>query len=125
MIGHGKRRIRDGKEWGFENFAALACQLLDTGHEVIQIGADNDWRLPRASAHVMGASANEVLSVLMGARVFIGIENGMMVLCGYLGVPQITIYNGHGYPTRVDFEKQLKITSEMDPDGVMEAVDAC
>jgi ADP-heptose:LPS heptosyltransferase len=125
MIGHGKKRIRAGKEWGFENFSELACLLLDSGYEVVQIGADNDWRLPRASSHVMGASADKVLSALVGARLFIGIENGMMVLAGYLGIPQITIYDGNGYPTRVDFDKQLKLTGKTDPDEVMEVVRAC
>jgi hypothetical protein len=122
MIGHGKRRIRAGKEWGFENFSALACLLLDSGYEVVQIGADNDWRLPRASQHVMSESAETVLKVLAGARLFIGIENGLMVLSGYLRIPQITIYDGNGYPTRVDFDKQVKLTRRTEPADVLETV---
>lgn len=124
MIGHGKRRVMAGKEWGFENLSALGAMLLDSGLEVIQIGGDNDWRLPRANDHVMGASAEELLEVLAGARLFIGIENGLMVLCGYLGVPQITVYNGHAYPTRVDFDRQTKVTQKVDAEAVANIVRA-
>jgi hypothetical protein len=122
MIGHGKRRVRDGKEWGFENFSALAAMLLDSGLEVVQIGAQNDWHFSRASSHVMSATAEKVVNVLAGARCFIGIENGLMVLAGYLGIPQITVYDGNGYPTRVDFEKQVKLTQRTEPAEVLEVV---
>ena len=124
MIGHGKRRLEAGKEWGFENFSALAAKLLDMGVEVVQLGGDNDWRFPRANAYLMGARAEKVLRLLAGAKLFVGIENGLMVLSGYLGIPQVTVYNGNAYPTRVDFENQTKVTRRVTPDEVAEIVRA-
>ena len=115
MIGQGKRRERFRKEWGFANFSALAAHLARAGVTVIQIGKASDSRLPTAKKQVMGAHARDVVGILSGARAFIGIENGMMVLAGYLGVPQITIYDGASHPVRTNFDGQAKLVDRIEP----------
>lgn len=117
MVGQGKGRKRGGKEWGVLNFAELARLLHRAGLPLIQIGAENDVRLPHAR-DLCGADARTLVDTLCGARLFIGLENGIMVLAGYLGVPQLTIYDGHSHPTRIQFEHQAKIIERIEPDEV-------
>lgn len=121
MIGHGKKRQRGGKEWGFANFRALAMLLRERGIRVLQIGAQNDGRLPSASARYLGRRGRDVVRILSGARAYVGVENGIMVLAGYLAVPQITLYDGHKpnpphqAARRTDFEGQMKIIERVEP----------
>lgn len=115
MIAHGKRRERHRKEWGVANLSALARRLADAGLRVVQIGASTDRRLEAADGHVLGAHFSTVADVLAGARAYVGLENGIAVLAGYLGVPQVTIYDGHSHPCRLDFERHLKIAERIEP----------
>lgn len=113
MVGHGKSRLRAGKEWGLRNFTELAERLAGAGIRVVQIGGAHDS--PVTGERYLGASASTVLRLLSGARAFVGIENGMMVLAGYLRMPQVTIYDGASHPTRVNFDRQLKLTQRIEP----------
>jgi hypothetical protein len=122
MIGHGKRRQRMGKEWGMENFQELARTLYCAGVKVVQIGSAVDLHLLRASRRVLGQDAGALLETLAEASLFVGIENGMTVLAGYLGVPQLTIYDGNGLPQRMQFARQTKIIERVEPDAVADRV---
>ncbi len=125
MIGHGKKRgARIGKDWGFENFSMLAELLRARGFDVVQIGAPLDQQIPAATDRLLGCDAKEVVKTLAGARAFVGIENGITVLAGFIGVPQFTVYDGHGCPTRMDFEAQIKILERIEPYDVCERVSA-
>jgi hypothetical protein len=115
MIAHGKRRRRMRKEWGLDNMRQLASSLAQRGVKIVQIGASVDSALPAASAHYLGAPAREVIRLLASARAYIGLENGIMVLAGFLGVPQVTIYDGASNPTRCDFAGQTKIVNRIEP----------
>ena len=125
MIGHGKRQDRYGKEWGLNNFQELA-RILRREHsvEVVQVGARYDIPLIHAERSVMGADAEELLERMAECALFVGIENGMTVLAGYLDMPQLTVYDGHGFPTRMQFPKQHKFIERAEPDAVASRVAA-
>lgn len=114
IIGQGKRRDRSGKEWGYLNFLALARDLNRRGVTLVQIGRASDAQLQGVARKVLGGHGTDVVRTLSTARAFIGIENGLMVLAGFLGVPQVTIYDGHSNPTRCDFAGQAKLTKKIE-----------
>ncbi len=122
MVGHGKSRIRTGKEWGIENFRELAYMLSARGIRVVQVGSAYDGDV--ADERYLGASGSKVVELLSGARAYVGLENGIMVLAGYLGVPQVTIYDGHSNPTRINFAKQMKMVRRVEPPEAAERVTA-
>lgn len=115
MVSQGKRRDRHRKEWGANNFIHLARKLAAEGVPLVQLGKASDAHLPGVRYRVLGAHATDVVALLAGARAFVGIENGLMVLAGYLGTPQVTIYDGASTPRRVDFAGQAKITRRIEP----------
>jgi hypothetical protein len=115
MLSQGKRRVRGGKEWGTPNLQALAIQLIAAGIEVRQIGSRHDCPLTGVAVRHLGASFHTVAHVLASARAFVGLENGIMILAGFLRVPQVTIYDGASRPQRVDFDDQLKLTQRIEP----------
>lgn len=122
MVSQGKRRDRYRKEWGYANFCALAKILTRAGLNLVQLGSASDGHLWGMRHRVLGAHAADVVRLLAGARAFIGIENGLMVLAGYLGTPQVTIYDGASNPTRVDFAGQAKITRRIEPPEAAAAI---
>lgn len=115
MVSQGKRRDRYLKEWGFVNFHALARMLARRGLRIVQIGRASDPHLQNVGHRCLGAHASDVVRLLSSARAFIGLENGIMVLAGYLGVPQVTIYDGASNPSRCNFEGQAKLTKKIEP----------
>ena len=116
MVGQGKRRDRHRKEWGCQNLAKLAQLLMDAGHDVRQIGGKWDKAILGCSRFLRGEQFVNVAHELAGARAFIGLENGMMVLAGFLGIPQATIYDGHSRPGRTDFDNHLKLADRIEPE---------
>lgn len=115
MVSQGKRRDRFRKEWGYANFHALALRLSRLGVPVVQLGKPSDAHLTGVRHRVLGAHAGDVVRLLSGARAFVGIENGLMVLAGYLGVPQVTIYDGAPNVDRTNFAGQAKIAARIEP----------
>lgn len=124
MVSQGKRGKDIGKEWGVQNFAALA-EILAVDHEIVQIGGKYDSPLRAASRCYLGQPFDTVASVLTGARLFIGLEDGLTVLAGYLGVSQLTLYCGAGSPDRLTFERQTKLRERVPPSVVASLVDGC
>lgn len=118
MVGQGKRRDRHRKEWGCQNLARLAHILIDAGHDVRQIGGKWDKQILGCSRFLRGEQFVNVAHELAGARAFIGLENGMMMLAGFLGVPQATIYDGHSLPGRTDFDNHKKFAGRIEPEAV-------
>jgi hypothetical protein len=127
MIGHGKKRERGGWEWGHRNFDQLA-HVLARRYQIVQIGAAGDHPLVDAKVRMFGARFRNVAAMLAGAKAFVGIENGLTVLAGYLGVPQVTFYDGYQLdepyprPRRLDFDGQEKIQERIEPPEAAERV---
>lgn len=127
MIGHSKTTARGGREWGFNNWDAL-CRELSRKIEIIQVGHQGSRLLRSVRAHKLGRRFPELVDILCGAKFFIGSENGLTVLCGYLGVPQVTIYDGHQIEephnrcSRTEFSNQHKIARRIEPAEALEEI---
>lgn len=121
MVGHGKGVRRGGKEWGRENFAELAEEFVAHGFEIRQVGGPRDFVIPGV-AHYLGCSFVALAGILLSARAFVGLENGLMVLAGFLRVPMVTIYDGAPGADRVAFEQHLKIREPVSPSEALERI---
>jgi hypothetical protein len=127
MVGHGKTTERGEREWGYPNWAALAAGLAQHA-DVVQVGAARSLLLPSVRERYLGRRFPEVVRVLCGARLYIGPENGVMVLAAFLGVPTITLYDGHkvdppfNRALRTSFENHHKIERRAEWPEVLEEV---
>lgn len=82
------------KDWPRRKFDELAAEIHGRGVDVVQAGATNDTRLASASLRFLGYSLEAVAGLLAGARLFVGLENGLAVLASWLGCPTVVIYQG-------------------------------
>lgn len=127
MVGHSKMTERGNREWGHVNWRALATDLSRT-MPVIQVGAARDLHLPNVSARYLGDTFVQLVRLMRSCRFYCGPENGLTVLAGYLGVPQVTMYDGHqvdppfNRAERLDFADHLKIERPVEPPEAYEEV---
>lgn len=122
MISHGKRRDRHAKEWGYKNLDRLADMLASAGHKIIQVGSAHDGYLNAARDRYLGRPFHEVAPLLANARAYIGLENGIAVLAGWLGVPTCVIYDGHSWPDRLEAPRLCKIPERIEPGPAFERI---
>jgi ADP-heptose:LPS heptosyltransferase len=92
------------KEWGFGNFQALKNLL--PGHRFVQIGGIEDPLLDGV-ADARGLAVRESAAVLGNARLFIGLEGGLMHLAEAVGTPAAIIYGGAIRPELTAYEDHL------------------
>jgi len=130
MVGHGKMTERGGREWGYPNWNTICTDLTKRVGPMVQIGHSVARPLRHARTRHLGRSFPEVVDILCGARFYLGPENGIMVLAGYLGVPQITIYDGHQVEEphnrcgRSSFDNHLKVAQRIEPPEALEEIAA-
>lgn len=96
------------KDWTFPRFEGLAGvlrqDLPDT--ELVQVGAKGE-RPIRCTRPCLGLSFPDLASILGGSRCVVTHENGIAVLAGFLGVPQVTIYM-RGDMRRLGFDERAR-----------------
>lgn len=80
------------KDWPIRCFDELSNALIERNVDVVQLGAFENPRLTRAARQYLGCSFDTVAGAIAGARMFIGIENGIAVLASWLGTPTVVLY---------------------------------
>ena len=95
LVSRGKRTT-SFKDWPRSRFEELGDALRADGFEIMQIGREGDPRLAssRGTPAAIDCSLDTVAGALAGARLFVGLENGLAVLASWLGTPTIVIYQG-------------------------------
>jgi ADP-heptose:LPS heptosyltransferase len=92
------------KEWGVDRFQRL-CELLE-GISIVQIGAPSDPLL-KGVIDARGLEIRKTAAVLKCARIFIGLEGGLMHLSKSVGVHAAIVYGGFILPEISAHEDQL------------------
>ena len=93
MVSKGKTSTAF-KDWPRSRSEELAGAIARSGYNVVHLGRTGDPRLAAATGRYFGCSLDTVAGLLAGARLFIGLENGMSVLASWLGCPTIVLYQG-------------------------------
>jgi len=86
------------KEWPFERWDCLAERLVAAGHELVQIGTLHDPPV-RGSIDLRGKTdLPRAAAILEQAKLFIGLESGLMHLAAAVRIPSVIIYGGRTRP---------------------------
>jgi len=94
------------KEWGLHNFQQL-YDLLDQ-YSWVQIGAKDDPLLSGCQ-DARGLPIRESAAVLSQARLFVGLEGGLMHLARSVDTPAVIIYGGFIKPEVSGYDDQVQI----------------
>lgn len=86
------------KEWPFERWNCLVERLVAEGHRVVQIGTRHDPPVPEVVDLRGETDLPRVASILEQAKLFIGLESGLMHLAAAVRVPSVIIYGGRTRP---------------------------
>lgn len=121
------------KTWSAEGFVAVAEHVRRTrGLEPVFIGAGNDDLAPFAAYRtVKGAPLEEVMSLIGGARLFVGNDSGPAHIAAAYGVPLVVLYGRVEHatiwaPWRAERARTLSAAEGIDRlsvDEVLSAVD--
>ena len=105
----GKRtHAADRKEWGVENFQAVVDAL--PGWHWIQTGSSGP--LLRGVEDLRGLPVRDTAGLLSRARLFLGLEGGLMHMARAVDCPAVVVYGGaispavSGYPEHVVLTRQ-------------------
>jgi hypothetical protein len=86
------------KEWPFDRWDCLAERLLAEGHRLVQIGTSEDPLVPGVVDLRGGTDLARAAAILEQAKLFIGLESGLMHLAASVRVPTVIIYGGRTRP---------------------------
>lgn len=86
------------KEWPFERWNCLVERLVAEGHRVVQIGTRHDPPVPEVVDLRGETNLPQAASILEQAKLFIGLESGLMHLAAAVRVPSVIIYGGRTRP---------------------------
>lgn len=86
------------KEWPFERWQRLADSLCKDGHPLVQLGTKEDPPISGAMDLRGKTSLAEAASTLERARLFIGLESGLMHVAAAVGTPSVIVYGGRSRP---------------------------
>ena len=86
------------KEWPFERWDQLAEHLASEGHKLVQIGTVLDPPVQGAVDLRGKTDLPRAALILERAKLFIGLESGLMHLAAAVRVPSVIIYGGRTRP---------------------------
>ena len=86
------------KEWPFERWNKLVAELIAWGHTVIQIGTDRDPAIAGTTDYRGKTDLAQAAWLLERAKLFIGLESGLMHVAAAVGAPAVIVYGGRTRP---------------------------
>lgn len=86
------------KEWPFDRWQLLADRLRQDGHQLVQLGTKADPPIHGAIDFRGTTSLADAAATLERARLFIGLESGLMHVAAAAGTPSVIVYGGRSRP---------------------------
>lgn len=86
------------KEWVFERWNELAARLRESRHALVQVGTTMDPPITGTQDLRGKTSMADLAAILERARLFVGLESGLMHLAAAVGAPSVIIYGGRTRP---------------------------
>jgi ADP-heptose:LPS heptosyltransferase len=86
------------KEWPFKRWDLFAERLISERHKLVQIGTIQDPLVSGAVDLRGKTNLPRAAAILEQARLFIGLESGLMHLAAAVRVPSVIIYGGRTRP---------------------------
>jgi hypothetical protein len=112
-----KCRVREGKDFGYGNMEVIARQLMRNGINVIQIGQNTDYKIPKVPAF-LSVDLNTIHKLMINSEGFIGMDGGLGVFASHHGVRQYIIYEDKVMFSWTKFPHRRQLDGDMGWTGV-------
>jgi len=82
------------KDWGFDKYQEVAGRLTNMGLQVVQFSYAKAGRPLRGVKVVATESFRHALSILRGAKLYVGAEGGLHHGAAAVGIPAVVLFGG-------------------------------
>jgi hypothetical protein len=112
VVVHAKPNPRlPSKDWGLDRWKKLCEILHDNGVRILQVGEEEDPRLPNAE-DLRGTPVHELPKVIGEAAAVVCLVGFLMHLAEAVRTPAIVIYGGREHPAIDGYPNQIHLSSE-------------
>lgn len=121
-----KRAASPNKQWGFENYAAVAKTLAANGVRLVQLGPSDVAFVPGVDRLITG-TFRQACAILARAALYVGNEGGLHHAAAALGVPAVVIFGGFTSPWNTGYHGHVNFYADhpMSPCGERLPCDHC
>jgi len=113
IIGGGRTNPTWNREWGFENFCALAAALVPHA-ELVQIAGEPVTYAPGKTVRFIPADVRQAASVLAACDAFVTQEGGLMHLAAAVGTPTVAIFGGTILPRSTGYDGNRNLANQLE-----------
>jgi len=111
MIGGGRTNPTWNREWGFENYCALAAALAPHA-ELVQIAGGPVTYAPGETVRFIPADVRQAAAVLAACDAFVTQEGGLMHLAASVGTPTVAIFGGTILPSASGYDGNRNLADQ-------------
>jgi hypothetical protein len=105
-----QKSVAPNKDWGEENYQALADRLRRTGRDVVQFLHKNSRRKIKGAIYLESNNFRNAISVLRNAAVYVGPEGGMHHASAAVGIKAVVLFGGFIPPQVVGYDGHVNLT---------------
>ena len=95
VVMHAKREVGfgwAGRNWKGDRFSEIAKRFRDEGKSVVLVGGTGDWQLP-CDLDLRGkTNTQELATIMLGAKFFVGIDSMPMHIAQIMGTPGVVFF---------------------------------
>jgi len=103
------------KEWPFDRWQILSRSLRHEGHQLVQLGTKADPLVEGATDLRDRTSLADAAATLERARLFVGLESGLMHVAAAVGTPSVIIYGGRSRPWETGYPSHWHVANTSIP----------
>jgi ADP-heptose:LPS heptosyltransferase len=119
------KSVAPNKDWGVQNYQALALRLKKDGHRVCQLSHPRGLPPLAGVEPIRTLSFREALAVLGRAAVYVGAEGGLHHGAAAMGVQAVVLFGGFIPPSVTGYDGHANLTGGAEACGSIKPCDHC
>lgn len=120
-----QKKVAGNKDWGEENYFAVAKELSRQGHSIVQFVHKNARRKIPGAVYLDFQNFRDAIAVLSKALLYIGPEGGMHHASAAVGTDAVVIMGGFIPPEVVGYDNHINLTGGVEACGNIEPCVHC
>lgn len=119
------KSVFKNKDWGASRYQAVACELSNSGHRVIQFGYESAKVWLASVSWLKTPTFRHALAVLSRAALYIGPEGGLHHGAAAVGIPAVVLFGGFIPPSVTGYPGHANLTGGATACGRLQSCRHC